>query len=558
MWLITQIGFFSIVRKPSDAKAGTLTIRARVRGDLDALRQHCLPGLGAIEETQDTDYRFRATAPRAQVSAAMARLVDDLDYGNFKSEVGKRQGAARLALYHDVWKVLHRLQTDPAFGEEPPPADSHGGVVVSGGNRVLLREPHAHHGGYAWTFAKTEGNPGETPEDAAVRAVMEKTGYRATIRARIPGLFEGSATVTDYFLMDAEHPPQRAGWQTARLRWATFDEARDLIGQTSNTEGRDRDLAVLEAAERTFATIPYREHARVQPEDLGRRHEMPARRAILNPRLVYTAGEMTLIRRGFFPTVMEEKWFVWFTGNRLRMHRSWTGFLIFDVGFSFDETGGASVTEVVVNRDPEQWGNTDEAEDLDAVRGIIRHRLLEPLEAPAADGLVEGLMLAAKPNYLGSPDVVAGLVGDLFEVAVQAVRQEASAEDLQSVTSRVIAAFTDDDAGYARMPGWHSAGQLGAWVIRYLVPPGIVGDGASLAAILQAGLGAVVTKIGEMLTAFIADPAATWEAHGLVQLNALHQYVVEVLLGTNTLSGGERTLGDFRWTPVQATGSDDT
>lgn len=112
MWLITPIGFFSVVQKPADAAAGTLTIRARVRADLDALRAHYLPGMGAISESPANDYRFRAVAPRAEVAAAMAAMVNALDYSNFKSRVAKVQGAARAHLYHDVWDVLYRLQSD--------------------------------------------------------------------------------------------------------------------------------------------------------------------------------------------------------------------------------------------------------------------------------------------------------------------------------------------------------------------------------------------------------------------------------------------------------------
>jgi hypothetical protein len=117
MWLITPIGFFSIVRKPDDQRTGTLTVRARVRGDLEALRKLYLPDLGSIEESHETDYRFRAKAPRREVSAAMSRLIDDLDYSNFKSAVSKQQGAARAKVYGSVWSTLYKLQTDPAFTE---------------------------------------------------------------------------------------------------------------------------------------------------------------------------------------------------------------------------------------------------------------------------------------------------------------------------------------------------------------------------------------------------------------------------------------------------------
>ena len=65
MWLITSVGFFSIVEKPSDVAAGTLTVRARMRSDLQASKAAHLPSLRPIRESTDTDYRLRATEPRA-------------------------------------------------------------------------------------------------------------------------------------------------------------------------------------------------------------------------------------------------------------------------------------------------------------------------------------------------------------------------------------------------------------------------------------------------------------------------------------------------------------
>lgn len=109
MWIITPIGFFSIVRKPDDVASGTLTVRARVRGDLEALRALC-PELGDIVESPHNDYRFRARGPTAAVGAVLARLTEEIDYDNFKAAVGARQGYERALLYHEVWDVLYRLQ----------------------------------------------------------------------------------------------------------------------------------------------------------------------------------------------------------------------------------------------------------------------------------------------------------------------------------------------------------------------------------------------------------------------------------------------------------------
>lgn len=35
--------------------------------------------------------------------------------------------------------------------------------------------------------------------------------------------------------------------ETSEVRWATLEEARGMIAQTTNKTGRDRDLAVLTA-----------------------------------------------------------------------------------------------------------------------------------------------------------------------------------------------------------------------------------------------------------------------------------------------------------------------
>ena len=112
MWLITPVGFFSVVRKPTDIKAQTLTVRARARSDLEALKAQYLPELGPIQESPVNDYRFRAVAPRQAIAAAMARLIQRLDYSNFKSEVARVQGPARAHRYHEVWDVLYGLQTE--------------------------------------------------------------------------------------------------------------------------------------------------------------------------------------------------------------------------------------------------------------------------------------------------------------------------------------------------------------------------------------------------------------------------------------------------------------
>jgi 8-oxo-dGTP pyrophosphatase MutT (NUDIX family) len=123
-----------------------------------------------------------------------------------------------------------------------------GGVIIDAEGRILLREPSGHFDGYVWTFSKGRPEPGETPEEAAVREVREETGVFAEIVARIPGSFSGGTTESIYFLMRPTGRTEKPDTETANVRWATPDEARVLISETTNRIGRKRDLAVLEAA----------------------------------------------------------------------------------------------------------------------------------------------------------------------------------------------------------------------------------------------------------------------------------------------------------------------
>lgn len=112
MWLMTPIGFFSIVEKPYDRHEGTLTVRARVEGDLVELKARYLPELGKIQADQGTDYRYRAVAPRESVARALSQLTLDLDYSNFKDEVSRVQGSERGRVYGEVWNTLYQMQME--------------------------------------------------------------------------------------------------------------------------------------------------------------------------------------------------------------------------------------------------------------------------------------------------------------------------------------------------------------------------------------------------------------------------------------------------------------
>ncbi len=251
MWLNAPIGFFSVVQKPGDAH---LTVRARIAEDLDRLRAQYLPELGPTVATPKADYQYRATAPHAAVGQALERLALALHYANFKSEVATRQGAARAHVYSAVWQVLASgLPGLDAPPKKPAKARSgkvrFGGVVFDEQGRLLLFAPKNGYGGYAWTYPKGGAKAGESDEAAALREVAEEGGVEARVVGRLPGAWRGDTSETVYFVMELVRALSAgAGDESAGVRWVTPDEAPALIGKTTSSTGRQRDLQVLAAA----------------------------------------------------------------------------------------------------------------------------------------------------------------------------------------------------------------------------------------------------------------------------------------------------------------------
>ena len=134
-----------------------------------------------------------------------------------------------------------------------PHASAYGGCLIDEDGRVLLREPANHFGGYVWTFPKGRVDAGETPQQAALREVLEETGYTARITGLVPGVFKGDTTSTVFFLMAAVGEQRAFGWETTQTRWASLEDARTLIAQTTSLTGRTRDLAVIEAIQQMMS-----------------------------------------------------------------------------------------------------------------------------------------------------------------------------------------------------------------------------------------------------------------------------------------------------------------
>lgn len=100
-------------------------IRARIRADLENLRQYC--PLSEIVTSVQSDYPYRAFAWKTAWAEALKRLGDDLNYTNFKSEVSHKQGWGRHDLYMKVWSTMmdaeHKIADREKFWKSPVSKD---------------------------------------------------------------------------------------------------------------------------------------------------------------------------------------------------------------------------------------------------------------------------------------------------------------------------------------------------------------------------------------------------------------------------------------------------
>ena len=95
------------MQKEWNVRSDSLTIRARCEADLENLRAY-LPTMAATVESHDSDYRFRTVARKDAVADAVAGLVRDIDYDNFKARIAT-ENVKRASIYGRVWQELLRL-----------------------------------------------------------------------------------------------------------------------------------------------------------------------------------------------------------------------------------------------------------------------------------------------------------------------------------------------------------------------------------------------------------------------------------------------------------------
>ena len=249
MWMLTNIGFFSIIERPEDIERKLVTIRARVRSDLETLKKLYLPEMGQITESVETDYRYRARAVKRDLHKAMHKLVDGISYRNFKDEVCATQGLERADLYAEVWATHYKMQRDQRAYEceadevihkiAVPSTSNHCAVVLDLDHRVLVRVDERDD--QKSLFFHLQARSLHRPQDDLLQHLYQVTGYMGKTAAKcvIPVRkgFEDWVSYTIQLDGTAEMPEN----ELYSFKWVQFDEVSGLIAKGTNDNARRRD-----------------------------------------------------------------------------------------------------------------------------------------------------------------------------------------------------------------------------------------------------------------------------------------------------------------------------
>ena len=109
----------------------------------------------------------------------------------------------------------------------------------------------------------------------------------------------------------------------------------------------------------------------VRKTDLNVLFPMPAQHIILSLDRLFSQAEIDLLKLGFAPREMQDKWFIYFEHDVLYFHRSWTGYCIYQVSLK-----GLRITQAIANRDPQQYSEIRNERDVQNIAELIDTFLL--------------------------------------------------------------------------------------------------------------------------------------------------------------------------------------
>jgi hypothetical protein len=109
MWIFTDTGFISAVRKPE--YPGVFTVRSRDRESLESLAAKAQV---EIKRSPNGDYPYRVFVSDSSFIEWFLDRGGELQYSNFKNRVAQTRGKHFVSALHNVWEAMLAVEDDEA------------------------------------------------------------------------------------------------------------------------------------------------------------------------------------------------------------------------------------------------------------------------------------------------------------------------------------------------------------------------------------------------------------------------------------------------------------
>ncbi len=103
---------------------------------------------------------------------------------------------------------------------------------------------------------------------------------------------------------------------------------------------------------------------------------MPNQVAEIDYRAEFSAADYEKISNGLIPQGMEDRWFIYLEGNRLNIHRSWSGLCIYQVDL-ICEGDKYLCQKAIVNRAPDEIQDAHDFYNAELLAFVISEVLLD-------------------------------------------------------------------------------------------------------------------------------------------------------------------------------------
>ena len=137
-----------------------------------------------------------------------------------------------------------------------------------------------------------------------------------------------------------------------------------------NTSAKMWTMGAGDSAKRFNGENPMPPKSKMATKDSWKNLPMPEKKTVIPMNEMIPGEAMHIIKYGHIPEAMEDHWFMYCDEDTIRYYRSWTGICIYEAKYEEYE-GDYRITSLSVNRDPEQYGCTDNQKDTNLFMALL-------------------------------------------------------------------------------------------------------------------------------------------------------------------------------------------